>query len=77
VADRLVALGMELQRKPAHAVPVAGRMSPATLEVGARSQVTIELAIPEAMRVGTTWSGTLGLLGTRVRVRVEPVATLT
>lgn len=77
VADRLVALGTELQRKPTHAVPVAGRMSPETLEIGARSQVTLELAIPEAMRVGTTWSGTLGLLGTRVRVRVEPVATLT
>jgi hypothetical protein len=77
VADRLVSLGMELQRTPTHAMPVAGRMSPAKLEVGARSQVTLELAIPEAMRAGTTWSGTLGMLGTRVRVSVEPVATLT
>jgi hypothetical protein len=77
LTDRLVSLGMELQRKPTHAVPVAGRMSPVTLEVGARSQVTLELAIPEAMRAGTTWSGSLGLLGTRVRVSVEPVATLT
>jgi hypothetical protein len=77
LTDRLVSLGMELQQKPTHAVAVAGRMSPATLEIGARSKVTLELAIPEAMRAGTTWSGTLGLLGTRVRVSVEPVPTLT
>ena len=76
IADRLVSLGTELQRKPTHAVAVAGRMNPARLEAGARSQVTLELAIPEAMSAGTTWSGSLGLLGTRVRVRVEPVATL-
>lgn len=77
LTDRLVSLGTELQREPAHTMPVAGRMRPATLEVGARSKVTLEMAIPEAMRTGTTWSGTLGLLGTRVRVSVEPVATLT
>jgi hypothetical protein len=77
LADRLVALGSELQEAPSHEVRVAGRMSPATLDVGARTQVTVELALPADIDTGTTWSGSLGLLGTRVRVRVEPVAART
>jgi len=74
LADRLIALGTELQRKPSHEVPVTGRMSPATLDVGAESQVTVKLAIPEDIDIGTTWSGSFGLLGTRVRVSVEPAS---
>jgi hypothetical protein len=77
LADRLVSLGRELQRQPSHEVSVVGRMTPSTLDVGAQSQVTVELAIPEDIGTGTTWSGTLGLLGMRVRVSVEPLASRT
>ena len=73
LADRLVSLGRELQRQTSHEVQVAGRMTPSTLDVGAHSEVVVELTIPEDIGTGTTWSGTLGMLGTRVRVSVEPV----
>lgn len=72
IADRLVALGEKIRRTPSHELSVAGRMSPATLDVGAHTTVSLTLGIPKEIDVDTRWSGSLALLGTRVRISVEP-----
>lgn len=71
-ADRLIALGENIRRTPSHELSVAGRMSPATLEVGSHTTVSLTLGIPKEIDVDTRWSGSLALLGTRVRINVEP-----
>ena len=72
IADKLIALGEKIRHTPIHELSVAGKMSPATLEVGAHSTVSLTLGIPKDIDVDTKWSGSLALLGTRIRVSVEP-----
>lgn len=72
IADKLIALGEEIRHTSSHELSVAGQMSPATLEVGSHTTVSLTLGIPKDIDVATRWSGSLALLGTRIRVRVEP-----
>lgn len=72
-ADRLILLGEHLKTAPRHDLPLSGSMATTSLEVGARTTVTLELRIPEALDPNTNWTGSLALLGARVRVNVETV----
>jgi len=70
-ADRIISLGEAIKSTPSHELAVSGRMAPDLLEVGAQTTVTLELGIPEELDTQTTWKGSLGLLGKRVRISVE------
>lgn len=72
IADKLIALGEKIRHTPIHELSVAGKMSPATLGIGAHSTVSLTLGIPKDIDVAARWSGSLALLGTRIRVSVEP-----
>ena len=72
-ADRLITLGTEMANAASCLIEVRGKMRPPSLESGTRSEVTLELAVPEDLEPDTTWTGSLALLGTRLRVRLLTV----
>jgi hypothetical protein len=74
-ADRLISLGENMKTAPHHDLAVSGSMATTTLNIGAHTTVTLELGIPEALDPNTNWTGSLALLGARVRVNIETVPT--
>lgn len=72
-AERLITLGTEMASANSCRIDVRGKMEPASLESGTRSEVTLELAMPKDLEPDTTWTGSLAVLGTRLRVRLQSV----
>lgn len=73
-ADRLIALGEEMAASSSHEFAVASHMSATTLKTGESATVELELGVPEDVEPDTTWSGSMALLGSRVRINVETLA---
>jgi len=74
IADRLITLGNLMNSSERHELTIATSMSPTRLAVDKSSKLIVELGIPKDIGVDTTWTGSFSVLGTRLRVSVEPTA---
>ncbi len=70
-SDHIIALGQEMAAAPSHQLKVTANMAAALLKKGGHSTVTLKLGIPKDMAPDTTWTGSLGLLGKRVRIDID------
>ena len=72
--DRLIVLGELVDKIPSYEASVATTMSASSLAVDECTELTIELGIPENIDTSKAWTGSLAVLGKRLRINVEPTA---